>query len=123
MGFHLPPSLIRSSKWVRVTISCASHTHNVSRAINVIVEIDFAIFWQSERCGLNYHQSQVPKQYLQLRALALLRDVLALIQSNDVQNQREYASTVLSQKLLRSSQKWGISCTVEILEIKVPHPS
>jgi hypothetical protein len=88
---------------------------------NVIVEIDFAIFWQVSEAVLTTTVTG-PEQYLQLRALALLRDVLALIQSNEVQNQREYASTVLSQKLLSSSQKWGVHCTVEILEIKVPHP-
>lgn len=88
---------------------------------NVSVDVDFAIYWRVRDAVLSTRSITKPELYLQLRAIALLRDVLALVPFGEIQTQREYISEILHQKLEKSSLSWGIGSTVEILEIR-PSP-
>ena len=88
---------------------------------NVFVDVDFAVYWRVRDAVLSTTSITKPELYLQLRAIALLRDVLALVPFGEIQTQREYISEILRQKLEKSSLSWGIGSTVEILEIR-PSP-
>jgi len=88
---------------------------------NVFVDVDFAVYWKVRDAVLSITSITKPELYLQLRAIALLRDVLALVPFGEIQTQREYISEIMRQKLEKSSLSWGIGSTVEILEIR-PSP-